>query len=55
MWRMGNLSLLGKISLFKTLAFSKIIDLTLVKSEPSSTIDLLNKMQKDILWDKNLV
>ena len=52
MWRMRNLSLLGKISIFKTLAFSKIIHLTLVTSVPSSTIDLLNKMQKDFLWDK---
>ena len=41
MWRMRNLSLLGKTSLFKTLAFSKIIHLTLVTSVPSSTIDLL--------------
>ena len=51
MWRMRNLSLLGKISIFKTLAFSKIIHLTLVTSVPSSTIDLLNKIQKDFLWD----
>ena len=49
---MRNLSLLGKISTFKTLAFSKIIHFTLVTSVPSSTIDLLNKMQKDFLWDK---
>ena len=51
-WRMRNLYLLVKISIFKTLAFSKIIHLTLVTSVPSSTIDLLNKIQKDILWDK---
>ena len=49
---MRNLFLLGKISIFKTLAFSKIIHLTLVTSVPSSTIDLLNKIQKDFLWDK---
>ena len=52
MWRMRNLSLLGKISIFKTLAFSKIIQLTLVTSVPSSTIDLLNKIQKDLLRDR---
>ena len=52
MWRMRNLSLLGKISIFKTLAFSKIIHLTLVTSVPSSTIDLLNKIQNHFLWDK---
>ena len=40
MWRMKNLLLLGNISIFKTLAFSKIIHLTLVTSAPS-TVDLL--------------
>ena len=49
---MRNLSLLGKISISKALAFSKIIHLTLVTSVPSSTIDLLNYIQKDFLWDK---
>ena len=49
MWRMRNLSLLGKISIFKTLGFSKIIHFTLVTSVPSSTIDLVNKIQKDFL------
>ena len=52
MWRMKSLSLLSKISIFKTLAFSKIIHLALVTSTPSSTIDLLNKIQKNVLWGK---
>ena len=51
MWRMRNLCLLGKISIFKNLSFCKIIHLTLVTSV-SSTIDYLNKIQKDFLWDK---
>ena len=49
MWKIRNLFLLGKISIFKTLAFSKIIHLTLVTSVPTSTIDLLNKIQKDFV------
>ena len=50
---MRNLSLLDKISIFTlTLAFSKIIHFTLVISAPFSTIDLLNKIQKNFLWDK---
>ena len=49
---MRYLPLLGKISIFKTLTFSKIIHHTLVTSVPSSTIDLLNKIQKHFLWDK---
>ena len=47
--RMRNLSFLGKISIFKTLGFSKNIHLTLVTSVPSSTIGLLDKIQKDFL------
>ena len=49
-WRMRNLSLLGKISIFKILAFSKIIHLALVTSVPSSANDFLNKIQKNVLW-----
>ena len=52
MWRMRNLSLLGKISIFKTETFSKIIHLTLVTSVPTSTVDLPCKIQKDFLRDK---
>ena len=51
MLRMRNQSLLGKIGIFKTLAFSKITHLTLATSATSSTIDLLNKIQKDFLQD----
>ena len=52
MWRMKNLSLLVKIGIFKTLAFSKIIYLTLVVFVACSTINLLNKIRKDTLWYK---
>ena len=51
MWRMRNLSLLGKISIFKILAFLKIIHVTLVTSVRSSTNHLINEIQKDVLWD----
>ena len=48
-------SLLGETSIFKTLTFSKIIHLSLVTSPPSSTVALLNKIQKNFLWDKKNV
>ena len=54
MWGMGNLSLLSNISVFKALAFSKIVHLALVTSLPSSTNDLLNKIQSDFLWNKKM-
>ena len=40
---MRNLSLIGKITIFKTLAFSKIIHTALVTNVP----------EKEFLWGKN--
>ena len=48
-WKMRNLSLLGKITIFKTLALSKIIRLALVTNVPTATIGLLSKIQKEFL------
>ena len=48
-WKMRNLSLLGKITIFKTLALSKIIHLALVTNVPTATIELLSKIQKGFL------
>ena len=53
MWKLRNLSLLGKITIFKTLALSKIIHLALVTNVPTATIELLSKIQKEFLWGKN--
>ena len=48
----GNFFLLGKTRISKTLGFSKFIHFTLIASVPSSTIDLVNKIQKDFLWNE---
>ena len=45
-WRMRDLSIVGKITVFKTLAISKIVHLALVKTIPNSIIRELNKIQK---------
>ena len=47
------LSPLGKIIIFKTLAYSKIIHLALVTNVPIATTELLSKIQKEFLWGKN--
>ena len=52
-WKMRNLLLLGKITIFKTLALSKIIHLALVTNKPTVTIELLSKIQKEFLWGEN--
>ena len=49
-WRMRNLTLQGKITIFKTLAISKIVDLALVLPVRSSVIKELNKIQQNFIW-----
>ena len=51
LWRARNLSLEGKITVFKSLALSKITYLALVKTIPPSIIDQLNKTQKNFIWN----
>ena len=46
---MRNLTLEGKIIIFKTLAISKIIHLTSVTVLPNSTIIELNKIHKEFI------
>ena len=50
---MKNLSLLGEITIFKTLAVSKIIHIALVANVPTATIELLSNIQKEFLRGKN--
>ena len=45
-WRIKNLTVHGKITIFKTLAISKVIHLALVTNIPQVIIDQLNKIQK---------
>ena len=48
LWRMRNLTVEGKI-IFKTLAISKIIHLSLVTNVPTEIINELNKMEKEFI------
>ena len=49
-WRIRKLSLEGKITVFKTLAISKIIYLSFLTVGPNAIIDELIKIQKSFLW-----
>ena len=51
-WRIRNLTVQGKITIFKTLAISKVIHLALVTNVPQVIIDQLNKNQKDFIWNR---
>ena len=48
---MQNLTLEGKITIFKTLAISKIIHLSLVTNVSMQIIKELNKIQKESTWN----
>ena len=50
-WRMRNLTLEGKITIFKTLAISKIIHLASATVLPNSKITQLNKIRKEFIWN----
>ena len=50
-WRTRNLTVQGKIKIFKTLGISKVIHLALVTNVPHVIIDQLNKIQKDFIWN----
>ena len=47
---MLQLTIVGKILIFKTLSISKVVHLALVQDVPSSTISQLEKIQKQFIW-----
>ena len=49
LWRIRNLTAQGKITIFKTLAISKIIYLALITNAPQVIIDKLSNIQKDYI------
>ena len=51
LWKARNLLLEGKITVFKSLAVSKITHLALVKTIPPSIMNQLNKTQKNFIWN----
>ena len=51
LWRMRQLSLEGKIIVFKLLAISKIAYLSLLTDAPNKIIEELIKIQKNLLWN----
>ena len=50
LWRMRQLTLEGRIKVFKFLAVSKVIHLLLITKLHNNTIDLLHKIQKNFIW-----
>ena len=51
-WKTRNLTVQGKIAIFKTFAISKVIHLALVTNVPHVIIDQLTKIQRDFIWNR---
>ena len=47
---MRQLTLEGRIKFFKSLTVSKVIHLLLITEHHNNTIDLLHKIQKNLIW-----
>ena len=50
LWRIRQFTLEGWITVFKSLAVSKVIHLLLITKLHNNTIDLLHKIQKNFTW-----
>ena len=48
--RMRNLTLEGKVTVFKALTISKIVHLALITNMQTLTMRELNKIQKEFIW-----
>ena len=51
-WRWRNLSLGGKITVFKSLVFSKIVFISYLNYVPETIIKRIEHIQKDFIWDR---
>ena len=51
LWRMYNVTIAGKITVFKTFTISKIVLLTIVKIVSNSVNFELDKIKKHFLWE----
>ena len=50
-WNMRNLTLTGKITIFKSLAVSKIIYISYLSNVPSAVLDYLEGVHKKFIWN----
>ena len=50
LWKVRNLTIEGRVVAFKSLAISKLSHLALVTEIPTTTINLLTKIQMEFIW-----
>ena len=49
-WRMRDLTIEGKILIFKSLAVSKVVRLALIKTLAIFTVEQLSVIKKNFIW-----
>ena len=49
-WRMRDLTIEGKILIFKSLAVSKVVHLALIKTLAIFTVEQLSVIKKNFIW-----
>ena len=50
-WHMRNLTIEEKVLVFKTLAISKIVDLSIITTVPHTITNQFNNIQKNFIWN----
>ena len=50
-WCMRNLTIEGKVLVFKSFAISKIVHLSLITMVPQAIINQLNNIKKNFIWN----
>ena len=49
LWKLRNLTIEGRVVIFKSLAISRLIHLALVPETPTTTFNLLSKIQMEYI------
>ena len=52
-WGGRGLTIAGRIQIFKTLAISKTLYMSTMRTPPTQFLDLLNSIQKDFIWNSS--
>ena len=52
LWSNGDVTLAGRIQIFKTLAISKAVYISMIKNPPFQFISILNELQQRFIWKK---
>ena len=52
-WEGRGLTIAGRIQMFKTLAISKTLYMSTMRTPPTQFLELLNSIQKDFIWNNS--